>query len=111
MKISTRSALVLSTCLLLGWSTSAFGAVGPDAAVVSKTVKFKDLDVSKVAGARALYGRISAAAREVCRAQPYNKVRNCRARAVDDAVVGVASPLLTSIHRSAVERVEEVVLR
>ncbi|HVJ29388.1 MAG TPA: UrcA family protein [Gammaproteobacteria bacterium] len=111
MKISIRSALVLSTCLLLGWSASAFGAAGRDDAVVSKTVKFKDLDIAKAAGAQALYGRISAAAREVCRAQAYNTVRSCRARAVDDAVVGVASPLLTSIHRSAVERVEEVVLR
>jgi len=111
VRISTRFALVLSTCVLLGWSASAFGAVSPDGAVVSKTVKFKDLDISKAAGAQALYGRISAAAREVCRAQPYNSVRNCRARAVDDAVVGVGNPLLSSIHRSAVERVEEVVLR
>jgi UrcA family protein len=110
VKISIRSALVLSTCLLLGWSASAFGAV-PDDAVVSKTVKFKDLDISKAGGAQALYSRISAAAREVCRAQPYTSARNCRARAVDDAVVGVGNALLSSIHRSAVERVEEVVLR
>ena len=111
MKTSTRSLLVLSTCLLLGWSASAFGAIDPDGGVVSKTVKFKDLDISKAEGAQALYDRISAAAREVCRAQPYNFVRDCRARAVDDAVLGVGSPLLTSIHRSEVERVEEVVLR
>lgn len=111
MKIPNRSAVALSACLLLGWSASASGAVGSDAAVVSKTVKFKDLDISKAGGAQALYGRISAAARDVCRAEPYNFVRGCRARAVDDAVTGVGSPLLMSIHRSAVERVEEVVLR
>jgi UrcA family protein len=103
--------LLLSACLLLGWSASASGATEPRGGVVSKTVKFKDLDVSKAEGAHALYGRISAAAREVCRAQPYNFVRDCRARAVDDAVLGVGNPLLTSIHRSEVERVEEVVLR
>ena len=111
MKISTRSVLVLSTCLLLGWSPSALGAVGSDEVVVSKSVRFKDLDISKAEGAQALYGRIAAAAREVCRAHPYNSVRDCRARAVDDAVAGVGSALLMSIHRSAVERVEEVVLR
>ena len=111
MKIPARSAAALSACLLLAWSASAYGADGSDAAVVARTVKFKDLDISKAEGAQALYGRISAAARDVCRAEPYNFVRGCRARAVDDAVTGVGSPLLMSIHRSAVERVEEVVLR
>lgn len=110
MKTSTRSVLLLSTCLLVGWSASAFGATDGDA-VVSKTVKFKDLDISRAEGAQALYDRISAAARTVCRAEPYNFVRDCRARAVDDAVLDVGNALLTSIHRSAVERVEEVVLR
>ena len=113
MKTSTRSVLLLSTCLLLGWSASAFGAVD-DIVVVSKTVRYKDLDISTAEGAQALYSRISAAARRLCRARDYTPqsvVRDCRARAVDDAVHGVANPLLTSIHRSAVERVEEVVLR
>ena len=110
MKISTRSALVLSTALLLGWSTSALAAVDRDA-VVTKTVKFKDLDIAKADGAQALYDRISAAARAVCRAEPYSSVRDCRAKAVDDAVHGVGNALLSSIHRSAIERVEEVVLR
>jgi UrcA family protein len=96
--------------LLLGWSAPAAAAVGGDAAT-SKTVKFRDLDISKAEGALALYSRISAAARDVCRAQPYNFVRDCRAHAVDEAVSAVGSALLMSIHRSAVERVEEVVLR
>ena len=110
VKTSTRSLLLLSTCLLVGWSASAFGATDGDA-VVAKTVKFDDLDISKAEGAQALYDRISAAARTVCRAEPYNLVRDCRARAVDDAVLDVGNALLTSIHRSVVERVEEVVLR
>ena len=110
MKTSTRSLLLLSTCLLVGWSASAFGATGGDA-VVAKTVKFKDLDISKADGAQALYGRIAAAAHAVCRMEPYMLVRSCRNRAVDDAVHGVGSALLSSIHRSAVESVEEVVLR
>lgn len=108
MKFATRSAL-LSACLLLGWSGSALGA-GLDG-LETKTVKFKDLDISTANGAQALYGRIGAAARDVCRAESYATARNCRALAVDQAVQGVGSPLLNSIHRSAVERVEEVVLR
>ena len=109
MKTSTRSALALSVCLLLG-SATAFGATIRDG-VVTETVRFKDLDISTAGGAQALYGRIVAAARRVCRDEPYMFARNCRAKAVDGAVTGVGSPLLSSIHRSAVERVEEVVLR
>ena len=111
MKIATRSAVLLAGCLLLGWSGSALGAADGVDGLVTKTVKFKDLDISTANGAQALYGRIGAAARDVCRAESYATVRNCRAGAVDQAVRGVASPLLSSIHRSAVERVEEVVLR
>jgi UrcA family protein len=111
VKTSARSALLLSICVLLGWSTSALGAIDRSDGVATKTVKFKDLDISKAEGALALYGRIAAAARTVCRPEPYTHVRSCRARAVDDAVHGVGSTLLMSIHRSAVERVEEVVLR
>ena len=110
MKTSTRAALLLSTCLMLGWSGSALGAVEADG-FATKTVKFKDLDISKAEGAQALYGRIAAAARAVCRADFYTNARSCRARAVDEAVHGVGSALLSSIHRSAVEGVEEVVLR
>jgi UrcA family protein len=97
--------------LLLGWSTSALGAADSVDGVETKTVKFKDLDISTANGAQALYVRIGAAARDVCRAEYYATARNCRALAVDQAVQGVGSPLLNSIHRSAVERVEEVVLR
>ena len=110
VKIATRSAL-FSACLLLGWSGSALGAANGVDGFATKTVKFKDLEISTADGAQALYGRIGAAARDVCRAEFYAKVRKCRAGAVDQAVRGVASPLLSSIHRSAVERVEEVVLR
>jgi UrcA family protein len=97
--------------LLLGWSGSALGATNSVDGFPTKTVKFKDLDISTAKGAQALYGRIAAAARDVCRAESYATVRSCRAGAVDQAVRGVANPLLSSIHRSAVERVEEVVLR
>jgi len=111
VKIATRSAVLLSACLLLGWSGAALGAADGVDGFAMKTVKFKDLDISTANGAQALYGRIGAAARDVCRAESYVTASKCRAGAIDQAVRGVASPLLSSIHRSAVERVEEVVLR
>ena len=40
MKVSTRSALILSTALLLGWSATTLGAPTPVDAVPTKTVKF-----------------------------------------------------------------------
>jgi UrcA family protein len=111
VKIATRTALALSACLLLGWSGSALGEANRVDGFVTKTVKFKNLEVSTAEGAQALYGRIGAAAREVCRAHSYATVRGCRAHAVEQAVQRVGNPLLSSIHRSEVERVEEVVLR
>ena len=111
MKITSRSVLALSACLLLGWSGAALGEANRVDGLTTKTVKYKDLDISTAEGAQALYRRIGVAARDVCRAEGYTTIRNCRAHAVDHAVQGVGSALLSSIHRSAVERVEEVVLR
>lgn len=107
MKTSTRSVLAVSACLLLGFSTSALAAnrVGD---VATKTVRFKDLDLSTAVGAQTLYERIAAAARVVCREKTYRLTRACVAYAIDTAVNGVSSPLLTSIHLSTVERTEVV---
>ncbi|HJR71340.1 MAG TPA: UrcA family protein [Gammaproteobacteria bacterium] len=111
MKFSTRSIPSLSALLLLGWSASTLAAPTRAGDVPTKTVRFADLDISTAIGAETLYGRIRTAARIVCRAQPASAVRECRARAVDDAVSKLGNSLLSSIHRSTVERVEEVVRR
>jgi UrcA family protein len=111
MKTSTRCSVILSTALLLGWSAATFGAPANVGSVASKTVKFADLDISTADGAQTLYGRIVTAARSVCRDADAKVVRDCRARAVADAVKGVASPLLSAAHRSTIDRVEEVVRR
>lgn len=110
MKTATRSALTLSACLLAGLSAPAFAAHA-DGEVATKIVRFKDLDLSTAGGAKVLYDRIAAAAREVCRGEMHQLARKCRMRALDAAVSGVGSPLLSSIHRSTIERVEEVVRR
>jgi UrcA family protein len=111
MKIAARSVLALSAALLLGCSTAALAAPSRVGEVATKTVKFADLDISTAEGAEALYERIVAAARSVCRDSDSRVSRECRARAVADAVRGVATPLLSAAHRSAIERVEGVVRR
>ena len=110
MKTAARFALTLSTLLSLGMSatTLAAGRVGD---VPTKTVSFRDLDLSTAQGAEALYGRIADAAREVCRGAEIASIHACRARAIDDAVSAIGNPLLSSLHRSTVERIDGLVQR
>jgi UrcA family protein len=111
MKTSAQSAVILSASLLLGWSAATLGAPSSVGSIATKTVNFADLDISTADGAQALYERIETAARSVCRDADFKVVRDCRARAIADAVKGVGSPLLSAAHRSTIERVEEVVRR
>ena len=111
MKTTSRSVLALTTLALLGWSATTLAAPSRVGDIATKVVRFKDLDLSTAEGAQTLYERISFAARVVCRDVGSTEMRECRARAVDDAVRAVGRPLLSSVHRSTVDRVEEVVLR
>ena len=111
MKTTSRSVLALSVFALLGWSASTLAAPSAVGTIATKTVRFKDLDLSTAEGAQALYERIAFAARVVCRDAGATEMRKCRAHAVDEAVRAVGRPLLSSVHRSTVDRVEEVVLR
>jgi UrcA family protein len=111
MKLATRIVPALATLLALGTSAAAHAAPSNVGAFATKTVRFYRSELTTAEGAQALYERIAAAARVVCRNEPFAAVRECRARAVDDAVRAVDSPLLSGIHGSAANRVEEVVLR
>ena len=111
MKTTSRSVLALSAFALLACSATALAAPSRVGDTATKTVRFKDLDLSTADGTQKLYGRITTAARIVCRDAHYTEIRECRSRAVDDAVRAVGRPLLSSVHRSTVDRVEEVVLR
>src|SRR5262245_29379059 len=106
---TARFVLTLSTLMLLGVTAAAHAAdrVGD---VPTKTVSFRDLDLSTSQGAQALYDRIETAAREVCRGTDFAEFDACRARATDDAVNHVGSPLLSAANRSARDR-EELALR
>ena len=105
MKTLVRSTTGLIAAVSLTMTATAFAAsldssssVNP---VASKIVRFADLDMSKPAGAETLYSRIKAAARTVCRGTAEPFMSECRAEAVEDAVVGVGNPLLTETHRAA----------
>jgi UrcA family protein len=111
MKTSARFAVTLSTALLLGGSAAALGAPTLVGTVATKTVRLVGFDISTADGAQTLYERIVMAARAVCRDTEARVERDCRARAIADAVSRVGSPLLSAAHRSTVERVEEVVRR
>ena len=111
MKTTSRSVLALTTLALLGWSATTLAAPSRVGEVATKVVRFKDLDLSTAEGAQTLYERIAFAARSVCRDVSATNLRECRARAVDDAVRAVGRPLLSSVHRSTVSANEEVVLR
>lgn len=111
MRTSARLVITLSTLSLLVGAATAFAAPSSDSETVSKVVRFRDLDLATGAGAETLYERISAAARVVCRGAAQPDVRSCRSRAVDAAVRTIGNPLLASVHRSASDGVEEVVLR
>jgi len=103
---TARYFLALSTLMLLG-SANAADRVGD---VPTKTVSFRDLDLTTANGAQALYDRLETAAREVCRGTEFADFDACRARAIDEAVKHVGSPLLSAANRSARDR-EELALR
>jgi UrcA family protein len=69
----------------------------------TRVVRFDDLNLSNSAGAEALYRRIRAAARAVCQmpmsADPFENsaVTRCIDRAINEAVVHVNAPVLTTL--------------
>jgi UrcA family protein len=109
MKTTARFVLGLSTLMLL--AGSAAHAADRNSDVQTKTVSFRDLDLSTAHGAQALHARIEAAARDVCRGTELTDYDACRARAVDSAVKVVANPLLSAAHNSAAGANEELALR
>ena len=89
------AAATCLACVLL--ASHAYAAdQGP-----SETVKFADLNLSTQAGAEALYSRIHAAARRVCK-QPSGLERAvipCMTKAESEAIAKVDAPLLTAYYQ------------
>jgi UrcA family protein len=74
-----------------------------DDGLPKRTVSYADLDISKPAGAKILYHRITAAANEVCAYGAYweistrQKQHDCVQAAIDKAVKDVDSPALSAL--------------
>ena len=96
-KLYTAIYCILGTAALCAASASVQAAED----VPSKTVKFADLNITSQAGAKTLYGRIRAAARDVCElstgTDPIQRmaIKGCIEKAVDKAVKDVNAPMLT----------------
>jgi len=96
---SLRHAALAALVCVLGTATS-WAAPGEARSI---TVRFADLDLSSIAGAKTLYHRIQAAASQVCRPVGTDPIeqfgsRACARKATADAVSKVNNPLLTAVH-------------
>jgi len=92
------AALTSLTCLLGAAQASADPGIGKR----SVTVNYRDLDLSTIDGATALYQRLKGAARTVCEGPStglaaYQDWRNCYEAAMADAVKKVNNPLLSAL--------------
>ena len=90
-----------SVVCLLGASEAS---AGPPATARSMSVNYRDLNLSTIDGAIALYERLKGAARTVCDGPltgvaAYQEWRSCYDAAIADAVAKVNSPLLSAVHR------------
>ena len=98
-KIYTAISCLMSTAALC----TALSTTAAAQDVPHKTVKFNDLDITTPDGAKVLYKRIRAAAREVCDVSTGNDpilrigTKVCIEKAVDRAVKGVNAPMLTNL--------------
>ncbi|MHB8476153.1 MAG: UrcA family protein [Steroidobacteraceae bacterium] len=101
----TRNKLftVIYCLLIAAWACTLAETAGAQESPPSKTVRYGDLDISNPEGAKALYHRIRAAARDVCglstAGDPLQRVamQSCVDTAIDNAVRKVDAPALTSL--------------
>ncbi|HMH87826.1 MAG TPA: UrcA family protein [Steroidobacteraceae bacterium] len=97
-------AVTIFAALTCGTATVSFASDGTDA--LQATVKYGDLNVSSPSGAATLYGRIRAAAENVC--HPFNNrdlaskklLAACVHKAMSDAVIEVNQPALFTIYNA-----------
>jgi UrcA family protein len=84
--------------------------------VSQKAVQYGDLDVSRTAGAAALYSRISGAAKSVCKSLDGDDLAakslfdRCVHKAVTDAVTAIDQPALYSLYNTKNPAVKSIIL-
>ena len=92
---------VLAACTAIGAVGSAHAAT---ADVPALKVRYSDLNLSSEQGSLALYGRIVAAAHQVCAVDDIRDLKavaglqSCREQAIARAVRDVNSPMLASVY-------------
>jgi UrcA family protein len=105
-KIQTQTTFRPAALLLCGAMTVCglqATARAADDGLPKERVSYADLDISKPAGAKTLYGRIVAAAKHVCRdtssvaVLTMKQQRRCTEAAIDNAVNAVGSPALSAL--------------
>jgi UrcA family protein len=95
------ASFLLCGALALGALQATARATGDS--LPTRKVSYADLDISKPAGAKVLYGRIVAAATRVCALDGYKdmatmrQVQVCTDHAIDNAVKDVGSPALSAL--------------
>ena len=99
----TARAATFFLCGAIALGALQMTAQAADDALPSKRVSYADLDISKPAGAKVLYGRIVRAANEVCSYTGFStlgtnqKISACVNHAIDKAVKDVGSPELSAL--------------
>lgn len=102
--------LVGLAAVTLGLASTSFASAS-DNDVRKQTVSYAELDLTKQAGAEALYKRIKRAAFTVCGGYDspmpwsYTLKSRCYKTALNEAVAKVNSPLLTALHQDKNSRV------
>ena len=97
---------VLATCTAIGALGSAHAANADSPAL---TVRYADLNLSTEQGSLVLYGRIVAAAQQVCVVDDirdlrmFNAAKLCRQQAIAKAVRDVNSPMLASVYAARLQ--------
>jgi UrcA family protein len=105
---NTARAATFFLCGAIALCTLHLTAQAADDALPSKRVSYADLDISKPAGAKVLYGRIVRAAKEVCQFNGFGTLGaarltdRCVDQAIDNAVKDVGSPALSALRPNSV---------
>jgi UrcA family protein len=104
---NTARAAAILVCGAIALCSLQLTAQAADDALPSKKVSYADLDISTPTGAKVLYGRIAAAAHQVCALSGYKdlgamqRVNGCVDRAINNAVKDVDSPALSALRPSS----------
>jgi UrcA family protein len=105
---NTARAAAFILCGAIALCTLQVTARAADDGLPSRKVSYADLDISKPAGAKVLYGRIVRAAREVCQFPGFESlgtsqmINRCVDHAIDNAVKDVGSPALSALRPNSV---------